>query len=392
MAVSLAIILILGLLMNRVFEKLGLPGLLGMLLVGVVMGPYGLDMISSEIMTISSDLRRIALIVILLRAGFGLNRDQLNKVGGAAIRMSSIPGIMEGFAVLFISMYLFDIPFVEAGMLGFIIAAVSPAVIVPSMLDFIDKKKGEKNSVPTLILAGASVDDVFAITIFSSFTGLYLGSSSSVLRNILGIPVSIALGIIAGGAIGYILVNLFEKHHMRDTKKVLIITAIAILLNGAEDLLLEINIPFASLLGVMAIGFVILEKDFVRAKRLSLKFNKVWVLAEILLFVLVGAQVSINVMLDSGVLGLLIILGGLIFRSIGVMISLLGTKLEKKEKLFSVISYIPKATVQAAMGAVPLSLGVPSGELILAVSVLAIVVTAPLGAIGIKIAGEKFLD
>jgi len=264
MAVSLAIILILGLFMNKIFEKLKLPGLLGMLIVGVAMGPYGLDMISSEIMTISSDLRKIALIVILLRAGFGLNRDQLNKVGGAAIRMSSIPGIMEGFAVLFIAMYLFDIPFVEAGMLGFI----------------------------------------------------------------------------AGGAI----------------------------------------------------GFVILEKDFTRAKRLSLKFNKVWVLAEILLFVLVGAQVNINVMLDSGVLGLLIILGGLIFRSLGVMISLLGTKLEKKEKLFSVIAYIPKATVQAAMGAVPLSLGVPSGELILAVSVLAIVVTAPLGAIGIKIAGEKLLD
>lgn len=392
MAASLAIILILGLFMNRMFEKIKLPGLLGMLLVGVFMGPYGLDMISSEIMTISSDLRKIALIVILLRAGFGLNRDQLNKVGGAAIRMSSIPGIMEGFAVLFIAMYLFDIPFVEAGMLGFIIAAVSPAVIVPSMLDFIDRKKGEKNSVPTLILAGASVDDVFAITIFSSFTGFYMGSSSSVLRNILGIPVSIALGIIAGGIIGYILVNLFEKHHMRDTKKVLIIIAIAILLNGAEDLLLEINIPFASLLGVMAIGFVILEKDFARAKRLSLKFNKVWVFAEILLFVLVGAQVNINVMLDSGVLGLLIILGGVIFRSLGVMISLLGTKLEKKEKLFSVIAYIPKATVQAAMGAVPLSLGVPSGELILAISVLSIVVTAPLGAIGIKIAGEKLLD
>lgn len=392
MAVSLAIILILGLFMNRMFEKIKLPGLLGMLIVGVFMGPYGLDMISSEIMTISSDLRKIALIVILLRAGFGLNRDQLNKVGGAAIRMSSIPGIMEGFAVLFIAMYLFDIPFVEAGMLGFIIAAVSPAVIVPSMLDFIDRKKGEKNSVPTLILAGASVDDVFAITIFSSFTGFYMGSSSSVLRNILGIPVSIALGIIAGGIIGYILVNLFEKHHMRDTKKVLIIIAIAILLNGAEDLLLEINIPFASLLGVMAIGFVILEKDFARAKRLSLKFNKVWVFAEILLFVLVGAQVNINVMLDSGVLGLLIILGGVIFRSLGVMISLLGTKLEKKEKLFSVIAYIPKATVQAAMGAVPLSLGVPSGELILAISVLSIVVTAPLGAIGIKIAGEKLLD
>ncbi|MBP2027253.1 NhaP-type Na+/H+ or K+/H+ antiporter [Acetoanaerobium pronyense] len=392
MAVSLAIILILGLFMNKIFEKLKLPGLLGMLIVGVAMGPYGLDMISSEIMTISSDLRKIALIVILLRAGFGLNRDQLNKVGGAAIRMSSIPGIMEGFAVLFIAMYLFEIPFVEAGMLGFIIAAVSPAVIVPSMLDFIDRKKGEKNSVPTLILAGASVDDVFAITIFSSFAGLYMGNSSSVLRNILGIPVSIALGIIAGGIIGYILINLFKKHHMRDTKKVLIIIAIAILLNATEDLLLEINIPFASLLGVMAIGFVILEKDFARAKRLSLKFNKVWVFAEILLFVLVGAQVNINVMLDSGVLGLLIILGGLIFRSLGVMISLLGTKLEKKEKLFSVIAYIPKATVQAAMGAVPLSLGVPSGELILAISVLSIVVTAPLGAIGIKIAGEKLLD
>ncbi len=392
MAASLAIIIILGLIMNKLFETVKLPGLLGMLIAGAVAGPYVLDIIDPNLLAISSDLRKIALIVILLRAGFGLKKDQLNKIGISAAKMSAIPGLFEGAAVLFISRYLLGLSFIEAGMLGFIIAAVSPAVIVPLMLDFIERKKGEENAVPTLILAGASIDDVFAITIFSAFLSIYKGTASSLLGSLLGIPISILLGIMSGIVIGMFLVWFFKKNHTRDTKKVLIILGASILLNSAEDILANLSIPFASLLGVMTIGFIILERDPERAKRLSVKFNKVWVFAEILLFVLLGAQVNISVMFDSGAAGLLIIAFGLLFRSLGVLISLAGSSLTKKERLFCIIAYTPKATVQAAIGSVPLSFGVPGGELILAVAVLSIVATAPLGAIGIRLAGDRFLD
>ena len=390
MAMSLAIIIILGLIFNKLFEKLRLPGLLGMLILGVLLGPYVTNIMSEDILRISPDLRKIALIIILLRAGLGIKKDTLNKVGVPALKMSCIPGIFEGLTIMFVASLIFGITRIEAGMLGFIIAAVSPAVVVPLMLNFISSGKGEKKGIPTIILAGASIDDVFAITIFSTFLGLYSGKNINIAKKIFDIPLSIFIGIAIGAIVGILLTAIFKKYHIRDTKKTLILIATAIMLTGVEEIFKNI-VPIASLLGVMTIGFVLLEKYSKVANRISIKLNKVWVIAEILLFVLVGAQVNIYVALSSGLLGLVIISLGLLARSIGVLVSLMGTDLNSKERLFCVISYFPKATVQAAMGAVPLAAGVKSGELILAIAVLSIIVTAPLGAIGIKIAGEKLL-
>jgi len=389
MTTSIALIILLGLLAKTIFEKFKLPGLLGMLFLGVTVGPYGFNILDDTLLLISSDLRKLALIIILLRAGLGISRGNLNKVGKTAIKMSFIPGIIEGITIMLTSTLLFDLSIIEGGILGFIVAAVSPAVVVPSMLDYIDQKIGTEKSIPTLILASASVDDVFAITIYTAFLGLYLGSTGNIGVQLLNIPISIVLGIGVGIILGLILVEYFKRRHIRDTKKVLIILGIAILFTSLEEVLFDI-VPIASLLGVMTIGFIILEKREIVAKRLALKFNKIWVLAEILLFVLIGSQVNIQVAFESGLKGLLLIIIGLSARTLGVFIALLGSQLNKKERLFCAIAYIPKATVQAAIGAVPLSLGVASGELILAIAVLAIIITAPLGLIGIRV-GSKYL-
>lgn len=390
MALSLSIIILLGLIFNKIFDKLKLPGLLGMLFLGILIGPYGFNFIGRDILSISSELRKIALIVILLRAGLGIKKETLNRVGIPAIKMSFIPGLFEGFTILFVASYLLGITKIEAGILGFIIAAVSPAVVVPSMLSFMQRKMGEEKGIPTLILAGASIDDVFAITLFSTFLNLYGGSNIHITRKILDIPISIVLGILLGSIIALGIITIFRYFHIRDTKKVLIILGIAIILTSLEDALKNV-VPIASLLGVMTVGFIILEKRPKLANRLAEKFNKIWIFAELLLFVLVGAQVNIHVAVASGLIGLVIIFIGLISRSLGVLVSVVGTNLNWKERFFCVFAYIPKATVQAAIGAVPLASGIPSGDIILAISVLSIIVTAPLGAIGIKIAGEKWL-
>ena len=390
MAASLAVILLLGLPAKRIFEKLKLPGLLGMLLLGVLIGPHGLNLLQEDMLHISSDLRTIALIIILLRAGLGLNKDDLKRVGSTAIKMSCIPGLVEGFFITFASMRLLNFTFAQGGILGFIIAAVSPAVVVPSMLTLMENNIGTKKGIPILILASASMDDVFAITMFSAFLGLYSGSHIHIGIQLLNIPISILLGIIAGAIIGLIVIKIFKKYHIRDTKKVLLILGFSILINQLESVL-KTKLQIASLLGVMTIGFVIIEKLPNVGERLSNKFNKIWILAEILLFVLVGAQVDVNIALKAGEVGIMIIVIGLIGRSIGVIISLIGTEYNWKERLFCIIAYIPKATVQAAMGAVPLSLGVESGDIILAIAVLSILITAPLGAIGIHYSLEKLL-
>ncbi len=391
MAFSLALIILVGLLMNRLFTKIHLPGLLGMLLLGVIIGPYGLNLLDEKLIYISADLRKIALIVILLRAGLGIKRDTLNMVGKYAFRLSFIPGVVEGMTILFVGSSFLGIPRLEAGILGFIIAAVSPAVVVPSMLELIQQSKGEKKGIPTIILAGASIDDVVAITIFSALLGVYGGKNINLFRQLFSIPLSIILGILLGLFAAAIFIYIFNHYTIRDTKKALMLIGAAILLTTLEEVAANI-IPVASLLGVMTIGFVLLEKKPTIAMRLSSKFNKIWVFAELLLFVLVGAQVNIYVAADAGIIGLIIILLGLIARSLGVYMSLWGSNLNDKEKLFCIISYIPKATVQAAIGAVPLAAGVESGELILALAVLSIVITAPLGAIGIKVAGKHLLE
>ncbi len=390
MATSVAIIILLAIISNFIFEKIKLPGLLGMLILGITIGPYGFNLIHGDLLNISSDLRKIALIVILLRAGMGIKISDLKKIGKPAIKMSCIPGILEGFFIAFISTKLLGFTFIQGGILGFIIAAVSPAVVVPQMINLIDNKIGTNKSIPTLILAGASIDDVFAITILTSFLALYSGKDVNIASQLLQIPLSIILGIGLGLILGFIIIYLFKKCSINDVKKILIMLAISILLTTLETIFKD-KLLIASLLGVMTIGFVLTEKLPNVATPLSQGLNKLWIFAEILLFVLVGAQVNISVAFTSGAIGIIIIFIGLVGRSIGVIISLIGTNLNVKERIFCVISYIPKATVQAAMGALPLSLGVVSGDLILAISVLSILVTAPLGAIGIKVSSKSLL-
>ena len=390
MLLSLSLVILFGLLANYLFSKLKLPGLLGMLLLGIALGPHGLNWLSTDLLVISGDLRKLALIVILLRAGLGISKDALKKVGSAAIKFSFLPGLIEGFTIASISMVFLGFSFIEGGILGFIIAAVSPAVVVPQMLKLSEKGLGTGKGIPTLILAGASIDDVFAITLFTTFSGFYFGQQNNIVSQILGIPVSIMLGIGGGVLIGFLLSYIFTRFHMRDTKKVLLIIGIGILLTALESWL-ENRLNIAALLGVMTIGFILLEKKPEVSVRLSSKMNKIWVLAEIILFVLVGAEVNIGVAINAGLIGLLIILIGLLGRGLGVVLATMGSHLNWKERVFCVIAYTPKATVQAAIGAIPLSMGVASGEIILAIAVVAILFTAPLGAIGIEKSAQLLL-
>ncbi len=387
MLINLAVITTIALLLSWAFERFRLPGLLGMILTGVLLGPCGLDIIGTDLMAISAELRTAALIVILIRAGLGINRETLNRIGIPALKMSCIPGILEGLVVLLASRLLLDLPLAQAGMLAFIVAAVSPAVVVPQMLDLKEKGFGRHKEVPTLVLAGASLDDVFAITLFGVFLGMGKGEHQNLLVSFLKIPFSIVLGVGLGATIGYLLVRFFRRYTMRDTRKVLVFMAAAILFHQLENYL-----AIASLVGIMAIGFVILEQHDDLAKRLAAKFNKIWVFAEILLFVLIGAQVQVGVVLGAGLVGLLLIALGLAGRSLGVWLSLAGSELDRKERLFCMIAYTPKATVQAAIGALPLAAGLPHGEVILAIAVLSIIVTAPLGAIGIRMASQRLLE
>ncbi len=389
-AFSVAIIILLGLLASKLFNRIKLPGLLGMLILGIVIGPYGFNLIDKAIMAISGDLRAIALIIILLRAGFGIHMESLRKVGMSAVKMSFIPDVVEGLTVMFVSHYLLGLPLIEAGMLGFVIAAVSPAVIVPQMLSFIKRRMGTGKGIPLIILTGASVDDVVSITIFSIFLGMYGGQQVNYLVSVLSIPLQFILGILLGLVIAVILIYLFKRFNIRNTEKTLIILASAIILKNLGDVL-STWVPIAALVGVMVIGFVILEKMPELGMQLSSKFDKIWIFAEILLFVLVGAQVNIYLAASFALVGLTIIIIGLAARSAGVYLALAGSNLNLQEKIFCIIAYMPKATVQAAIGAIPLSMGVASGQEILAIAVIAILFTAPLGAMGVSWYGEKAL-
>ncbi|WP_439183745.1 cation:proton antiporter domain-containing protein [Carboxylicivirga taeanensis] len=402
MLLNIALIVTLALVLYYLFSLVKLPGILGLIVAGVVVGPGVLNVVDPEVGRLLKELKTAALIVILIRAGLGINRQTLHKVGRPAINMSFIPGVIEGSIVMAAAHFLFDFSWVEGGILGFVIAAVSPAVVVPAMLDLKEKGFGKKKEVPTLVLAGASVDDVFAITIFSVFIGLAAGTSINIGHLIWSVPAGIALGALLGLALGWGLVWFFKKFHIRDTKKVIIFMIVAVVFYELTELeAVKSVIPLAGLLGIMAIGFIILERYSKLAKRLAAKFNKVWVLSEILLFVYIGTEVQIN-QLDTSIvgLGIGILLLGLTARSIGVWLSLVGSGLNHKEKLFCVIAYWPKATVQAAIGAVPLTLiqegklgdvPIETGQVILAMAVLSIVTTAPVGAIGIKLFGPKLL-
>lgn len=391
MAFSIALIIILGLGGDYLFKRLQLPGLIGMLIVGVLAGPFVLNLMSPEMMKVSGDFRKIALIVILLRAGFELRRDVLRRVGRAAVIMSTVPAVFEIAGVMLVAPKLLNMTYLEAAILGSILAAVSPAVVVPLMIDYMDRGRGAKTGIPTMILGASSLDDVFVIVLFTVFLGMYGGEQGNIFIQLGGIPVSIVLGIIVGFIPGYFLYRLFTKYDWRPPKRTMMVMGVAIVLTWLEAVCEE-HVPVASLLGVMAIGFVILEKSEPIAHIISQKLKKLWIFAELLLFVLVGAQVNIHVAWKAGLAGTLVIFIGLIFRSVGTYVSLFGTPFDWKEKLFCVVAYIPKATVQAAIGALPLAAGVASGEVILAVAVLSILLTAPIGAIGIMIFGEKVLD
>lgn len=399
---DIAVIIAVALVGNLVFSKLGLPGILGMIAAGVALGPSGLDLIDPEVLDLLEEFKTVALIVILIRAGLAISKETLNRIGGPAIRMGFIPAVIEGVLVIAASYYLLDLSFFEAGMLGFILAAVSPAVVVPQMLELKEGGFGKKKEVPTIILAGASLDNVFAITIFGVFAGLAAGGSVDLGYLVIGVPAGIVVGGAIGAGIGFAFVWFFRRYHLRDTKKVILFMIVAVIFYDVCEMQeVKAVIPIAALLGVMAIGFVILEKYDILANRLALKFQKIWVLAEVLLFVYIGAEVRIGDLTGSLVgIGLLILAVGLAGRSIGVWLSLLGSDLNSKERLFCVIAYWSKATVQAAMGAVPLAMvmegrmtstTVETGQAILAIAVLSIVVTAPLGAIGTKRGGPRLL-
>lgn len=391
MAVSIALVVLLGLLSDYLFRKFRLPGLLGMLLVGVVMGPYVLGLMRPELMKVSADLRMVALIVILLRAGLEIKRETINKVGKTALVMSAVPAVFEGATIAAVAPMLLGITYLEAAILGSIIAAVSPAVVVPLMVDFIRKKKGTKKGIPTLILGASSLDDVFVIVVFTILLGMHSGAYGNVYLKLLDIPEAVLLGAAVGAVTGYVLYRLFERFHLRATKMTIVVLACSILLTWIEEEL-KAKVEMSALIGVMTVGAVLLEKTEHRAHKISEKLGKVWIFAEILLFVLVGAQVNVHVALDAGAAGAALIFIGLAARSIGTFLAVLGAGFSLREKLFCVISYIPKATVQAAIGAVPLEAGVGGGEVILAVSVLSILITAPLGAIGIMLAGKRWLE
>lgn len=379
MLLSLALILIIGFSLGGIFNHFRLPSLLGMILTGILIGPYAFDLISEEILNISGDLREIALIVILMRAGLTIDLKDLKKVGRPAILMSLLPATCEiiGFAIF--APLFFQISTLDAIIMGTVIAAVSPAVIVPRMIHLIESGIGKKKSIPQLIMAGASVDDIYVIILFTAFINVSSGGDFD-FRTLVNVPVAITTGILVGALIGLGVVWFFKAKHIRDTIKVLILLSVSFILVTLETWL-DPYMAFSGLIAVMTLGATLAKTYPVLTKRLTGKFSKIWVGAELLLFVLVGATVQISYIPDIGFSALILIFIALGLRVIGVAISLIGSNLNYKEKAFCAVSYLPKATVQAAIGAVPLSFGLKSGHLILTVAVLSILVTAPLGAI-----------
>ena len=379
MLTSIALILLLGLLLGWIFSKLKLPSLLGMIILGIILGPHALDLIDESILMISGDLRQIALVIILTRAGLSLDLSDLKKVGRPAALMCFVPACAEILGTVLFAPVLLKVSFLEAGIIGSVIAAVSPAVIVPRMIRMIDEGYGTNKSIPQLILAGASVDDVFVIVIFTALTTLASTGTISA-GSFTQIPISIALGILLGFAVGAVLVLFFQRYHMRDSVKIMIILSISFLLLEVQNRL-EGTIPVSGLLAIMSMGIIIKQKYDVLASRLAIKYNKLWLAAEIFLFVLVGAVVDLKYVVSAGVASILLIVGALLFRMLGVAFSLIKTDLLKKERLFCMLAYTPKATVQAAIGAIPLSMGLDCGNTVLTVAVLAILITAPFGAV-----------
>lgn len=390
MLTSLAFIFLLGLSLGYVFMKLKLPALIGMLLTGITLGPYVLNLLEPSLLSVSVDLRQLALVIILTRAGLALDIKDLMKVGRPALLMCFVPACFEIAGMMLIAPPLLGISLLDAAIMGTVVAAVSPAIIVPKMLHLMDQKYGTSKSIPQLIMAGGSVDDVFVIVMFTAFTGLALGGNISAV-SFLQIPVSILSGLVLGVLLGWLLTRYFKRYHMRDSVKVLIILSVSFLLVALERVLKGI-LPVSGLLAVMALGATLLKNYEVLALRLSAKFSKLWVGAEILLFVLVGATVDIKYAVGAGLSAVVVILFSLLFRMAGVFVCMIKTQLTLKERVFCMIAYLPKATVQAAIGSLPLAMGLPCGKIVLTVAVLAILITAPLGAFGIDMTYKRLLE
>ncbi len=390
MLFSLTLIFLSGIVLGSIFNRLKLPQLLGMLLTGIILGPYLLNLLDPKILSISTDLRQIALIIILTRAGLNLDINDLKKVGRPAVLMCFVPATFEILGMIIFAPKFLGLGLLDSAILGTVIAAVSPAVVVPKMLKLMEDGYGTEEGIPQLIMAGASVDDVFVIVLFTSFIGLASNGTFSAL-NLIKIPTSIFFGISVGFLCAILLIYFFKKVHIRDSMKVIIILNISFLLVTFEHSLTGI-IGFSGLLAIMSMGTGIQEKNIILAKRLSSKYSKLWIAAEVMLFVLVGATVNIKYALGASIPAILLIMTVIVFRMVGVFLCLLGTSLSYKERLFCMIAYCPKATVQAAIGSIPLSMGLSSGNIILTVAVLSILITAPLGAFAIDFSYKKLLN
>lgn len=395
MLISLSFIFLVGLAMGAICQKLKLPRIIGMLATGIVLGPYVLDLLDPSILSISADLRKMALIIILLKAGLSLNLDDLKKVGRPAIMMSFVPASFEIIGYLLFAPSILGITRVEAAVMGSVLAAVSPAVVVPRMVQLMETKYGTEKAIPQMIIAGASCDDIFVIVLFTTFLSMAQGGSADI-KAFANIPISIILGIILGAIVGYLLYLFFEtayakKHYVRNSMKVIIVLGFSFLLIAIESWL-EGKIAVSGLLAVVSMACVLKMKctAFV-SKRLSEKFGKLWLAAEVILFVLVGAAVDIRYTLEAGIAAVAMIFVALIFRSFGVLLCTVKTNLSAKERAFCVVAYLPKATVQAAIGSVPFAAGLPCGKIVLSVAVMAIIITAPLGAFGMDLTYKKIL-
>ncbi len=390
MLFSIALILLVGMALGWICKKCNLPSLMGMLATGILLGPYAFSLIDSSILSISSEIRKIALIIILTRAGLSLDISGLKKIGRPAVLMCFVPASFELIGMLLLAPGLLGFSVTEAAIMGAVLAAVSPAVVVPRMVKLMDEGYGTKKGIPQLILAGASIDDVYVIVLFTTFIGIAQGDGVSVVRFV-NIPISILLGVLIGVISGWVFSKYFEKVHIRDTIKILIILSWSFILVAMEEMM-NTPITFSALIAIMFIGVAMQKYRGAVSIRLSEKYNKLWVAAEVFLFVLVGATVNINYLGNVGIKAFIVIVGALVLRMLGVFVCLLATDLSMKERVFSMMAYTPKATVQAAIGGIPLSLGLGCGDAVLTVAVLAIVLTAPLGAFAIDLSYKKLLE
>lgn len=390
MIFSIGLILILGFIIGWLLSKIKIPGLVGMIIVGLLIGPYCLGLIDEKILSISTELRQVALVIILTRSGLNLDIDSLKKIGRPAILMSFIPATLEIIGTTLISQLLLEITMFESILLGTVLAAVSPAVVSPRMIKLIEERFGEKHQVPKLILAGSSVDDIYVIVLFYTFLGL-VGNNAFDFVSITMIPVTIILGVLLGIIVGFILSYILKKTNFKTTINILIIISSSFLMIGLENMLKD-YISISSLLGIMVIGIILLFRNKEQAKQLSDGYNNLWIFFEIILFVLVGATVDFSYAINNGLIAILILMIGLLFRTLGVLLCLIKTKLTFKERLFTILAYIPKATVQASIGGIALSLGLSCGSIILTVSVISILITTPIGAILIDNLSSKLLD